>query len=201
MKKAVIFIILILGCIAGYYVYAHSTNLSKKAAQTPASVTQKAPIVQHARPLAFSDIQTMTVPSFAEEGTPPVALKDGHYEDDAQSIQMDLDDKPASYAAGDLNGDGSDDLVAVYAETTGGTGYFYYLAAFLNEKGSPKLAAWTDLGDRITVNKISISKGVITADIVTQGPNDAMCCATLRKIFTYKLSGSALIETGSSIPK
>jgi hypothetical protein len=33
--------------------------------------------------------------------------------------------------------------------------------------------------------------------MVTQGPDDPMCCATQRVVKTYALEGDQLIETGS----
>jgi hypothetical protein len=101
------------------------------------------------------------------------------------------------YATGDLNGDGSVDAVDVVAESSGGSGTFIYLAAFLNQGGKPDNVATTSLGDRVQVKSLSIAGGEITVAGLTFGPNDPMCCPSQEFTTKFKLQGSQLVESGS----
>ena len=99
-----------------------------------------------------------------------------------------------SYAIGDLDGDGISEIAATIYADPGGTGDFVYLAVFKKENGVSKYIDSQELGDRIQINKISIQNGIISADIITQGPGEPMCCGTLREVLRYKLSGNSLVE-------
>ena len=95
---------------------------------------------------------------------------------------MNLDTDSSSYAIGDFNNDGLSDIAAIITANGGGSGVFYYLVLFANNNGTPQYMMSKELGDRITINKISYSDGIFSADIITQGPNDPMCCGTLHEI-------------------
>ncbi len=95
---------------------------------------------------------------------------------------------------GDLNGDGAPDAVAVFVSNAGGSGNFYYLAAVLNDKGKPNNVAVTLLGDRVQINSLTINDGMTNIDMVTQGPNDPMCCPSQKVTKKFKLQGTQLIE-------
>jgi heat shock protein HslJ len=103
------------------------------------------------------------------------------------------------YAFGDLNGDGVDDAVAVLVENSGGTGSFRYLAAVLNQGGSPKNVATYFLGDRGQVQSVSIAEGEITVDVVAHGPDDPMCCPSQREVQVYALRGDELAQLSSQV--
>jgi hypothetical protein len=102
-------------------------------------------------------------------------------------------------ATGDLNGDGVPDAVAVLATSTGGSGTFVDLAAVVMQDGKPVNVATAPLGDRVQVNSVSVTDGTITVDMITQGPNDPMCCPTQHVQETYQLQGDQLVETSSRI--
>ncbi len=102
-------------------------------------------------------------------------------------------------AFGDLNNDGREDAVVVIDSYAGGSGHFYELAIMINQNGIPKYLAGKKLGDRVIVNSVIINKaGKIIVDMIAHGPNDAMCCPTVRKIIEYKLYGHTLIELGEN---
>jgi len=94
----------------------------------------------------------------------------------------------------DLNKDGLKEGIVVVSVNFGGSGSFRYLTVFENKNGKPVYLTAQQLGDRIGINSISISDGIITADMVTQGPNDASCCPTLNVIKKYELAVNQLIE-------
>jgi len=84
-----------------------------------------------------------------------------------------------AYAFGDLNGDGVEDAAIILVENSGGTGQFESVVAIYNTGGSPVQAGQSILGDRVQVNSLDISLGVIHLDMLVQGPADPMCCPTL----------------------
>jgi hypothetical protein len=63
--------------------------------------------------------------------------------------------------------------------------------------GMPFNVAIALLGDRAQINSLSIRDGEIVVDMITQGPNDPMCCPTLRVVETYELRGNELVRTSS----
>jgi heat shock protein HslJ len=106
------------------------------------------------------------------------------------------------YAFGDLNGDGLDDAAVLLAENSGGSGSFVYLAAVVNEDGQPANVATELLGDRARVQSLTIADGTLTVDMVTHGPNDPMCCPSLKALNTYELQGDAwtLLSHQAGVP-
>jgi hypothetical protein len=126
-----------------------------------------------------------------------ITLVNGEYEEEivpgsASKLRVNLIDEGIAY--GDLNGDGVEDAAVLLASNSGGSGVFIYLASVLDEDGQPVNTASTVLGDRVQINSMTIEDGVITVEMVTQGPDDPMCCPTQETIAKYTLEGDQLIE-------
>jgi hypothetical protein len=83
------------------------------------------------------------------------------------------------FTFGDLNGDGSEDAITFLASNFGGPEIFLSLEVLLNNNGSPSHAASYPIGDRVGIDSVEIVGGVIDIHIITQGPDDPMCCPTL----------------------
>jgi hypothetical protein len=83
----------------------------------------------------------------------------------------------------------------ILAENGGGSGVFESLVVVLNQHGLPKQSGSAALGDRVKVNAVTIQDQRIRLDLTVQGPNDPMCCPTLPKTQTYRLSQNTLILT------
>lgn len=113
-----------------------------------------------------------------------VTLINGAYSENTSSgvytVQM-LD----VHAFGDLNGDGVADAAIILVENDGGTGQFESVIAIYNSGGSPVQAGQSQLGDRVQVNSMDISSGVIHLNMLVQGPNDPMCCPSLAEKQSY----------------
>jgi hypothetical protein len=111
-------------------------------------------------------------------------------------IYPDFQDEESKYkiAFGDLNNDEKDDAAVIIFSNTGGSGSWIDLTVILNSNGEPTFIDSAPLGDRTRINSIIIDRGIITLDIVTHGPEDAMCCPTLEKTVKYKLSEGRLVE-------
>lgn len=147
-----------------------------------------------AMPLTLDMLKNATYPSQLASGR-VITLTDGRYEEvlvpgSASKLIAALH---PSYTLGDLNGDGVADAVVFIVESGGGSGSFYSLIAVVNQAGRPRALASTSLGDRIKVERVSITAGEIVADLVTHGPQEPMCCPTLKATKRFKLEGEKLV--------
>lgn len=124
---------------------------------------------------------------YSEDGQ--VTLVNGQYEDEANRLFVALTGYTAS---GDLNGDTVEEAVVVIATNSGGTGVFYDLAVVVNNAGILTNAATTLLGDRVDLNDLAIVDGQVVVDMITQGPDDALCCPTLEVQHIYALTDGEL---------
>ncbi len=90
----------------------------------------------------------------------------------ATKIVTKLSDKQT---VGDVNGDGKPDVAVVLIHTPGGSGTFQFVAVVLNdgtEKGKTSNAEL--LGDRISVEKLSIVDGQIVVDYLDRRSGEPM---------------------------
>jgi heat shock protein HslJ len=131
----------------------------------------------------------------------PVTLTDGVYEsgplfeDSPEQQRVMMISNGARF--GDLDGDGMEDAIVFLAENSGGSGQFTYLGAQLNRNGVPTDAGTIWVGDRAPIKSEVIENGQIVLEIITQGPGDALCCATHKARVTYALQDGALAEVGN----
>jgi uncharacterized protein YgiM (DUF1202 family) len=57
----------------------------------------------------------------------------------------------------------------------------------------PATVAATELGDRVEVNSVTIENNQIVVDMLTQGPDDPMCCPSQEVQQTYELQDGELV--------
>jgi heat shock protein HslJ len=100
-------------------------------------------------------------------------------------------------AYGQLNG--QEAAAVILVTDPGGSGTFYDLAVVVEQDGQPVNIATTSLGDRVQVNSLVIAGNEIVVDMITQGPEDPMCCPTQNVVKTYALQGDQLVETSSQV--
>lgn len=120
----------------------------------------------------------------------PIQLTDGVYEDTANRIYVAWID---TYAFGDLNGEPV--AAVVLYSNTGGSGGFSILAIVAERDGEPVNIASALIGDRILMNWMTIADNEIKMEIVTQGPDEAMCCATQQTLVDFSLEDGELVST------
>lgn len=102
-----------------------------------------------------------------------------------------------SFTVGDFNNDGLNDVAHIVGYTGGGSGYFYNLAIFINEKGKLKYLTQKELGDRVFIKGVKYNSGLFTVDMITQGEGDdfkGYCCANVPATIKYKLENNKLVE-------
>ena len=97
--------------------------------------------------------------------------------------------------AGEL--DGVPSVAVVLVSNNGGSGVFNDLAVVQEQDGQPVNVATTLLGDRVSILSLEIVDNQIVVDMITQGPDEPMCCGTLEVVNTYELQGNELVEVSS----
>lgn len=117
-------------------------------------------------------------------------LRDGQYED-ADLVSATLDDVSA---AGDLDGDGAEDLAVVLVTSTGGSGVFRDLYVLRRTPAGLQVSAAGALGDRVVVNGMRVERGEVVVDLVVQRDTDPLCCPTLPVSYRFRLAGKELVE-------
>jgi len=133
--------------------------------------------------------------NWTKDGTAP--LVDGEYSEPAapgsatKTVVKLLDRMAFGYTA-----DGQQLAAAVLVTDPGGSGTFYDLAAVVFEEGKPQHVASAPLGDRVQLESLALEGGEIVVEMVTQGPDDPMCCPTQRVVQRYALRGHPGLPQG-----
>ncbi len=115
--------------------------------------------------------------------------------DSASVIEIQL--LPAPIAYGTL--DEQDSAAVLLAENGGGSGTFVNLAVVQAPEGTPVNVANAPLGDRVQVQSLAIADNQITVEMLTQGPDDPMCCPTQRTTQVYELQDGTLVLVNETI--
>lgn len=97
-------------------------------------------------------------------------------------------------ALGDFDRDGYRDALVIVAYSGGGSGTFYYLQLLSSDyDGLFKTVASSLLGDRIQVKRLQVnSQGVISVNLVRQGPQDPLSRPTMSTVERYRLLSSLI---------
>ncbi len=116
------------------------------------------------------------------ESMPSFNLVDGSYKSGTDTsapgyFEATMSDK---VAFGDLNGDNLGDAAVSIGIYMGGSGVFEYIVAMLNQDGQPVQGGYYYVDDRARIDALNISDLRIVADAMVHGPNDPMCCPTLK---------------------
>jgi tetratricopeptide (TPR) repeat protein len=130
-----------------------------------------------------------------------ITLKDGKFErgnspgSDADFIRVYFE----KAALGKFTDNATNDAAGViYWYNGGGSGCFYQLGAVIMKDGKPINISTISLGDRVKINKLSISNNTIALDMFTHGPKDALANPSVRTTKKYKLSEDKLVLIPSS---
>lgn len=92
-----------------------------------------------------------------------------------------------------------EDIAAVIIVTDpGGSGTFYDLAVLVKDTEEWSNVDAVSLGDRVKIHSIVIEKDKITVDLTSHGPEDPMCCPTVRAVKSFVLNNGRLIEAGEN---
>lgn len=106
----------------------------------------------------------------------------------ASVIEVQMQPFPIAYGVIDEQ----ETAAVVLAENGGGSGTFINLALIVEQEGAPVHIASAPLGDRVVVQKLAIDDNQIMLTMLTQGPDDPMCCPSQVVTQTYELQGETL---------
>jgi len=176
---------------------AHTTEMSKTSTATTVPTPGKGAVT-------FEYLQRAPVPALCEHD--PGLLKGGKLppqEGHPGNVEIALNDNTAAYkvAFGDLTGGGGDAAMVIHCNA-GGVGWpetvQLYTAGPKLETAGPRLLGGIDLGDlthggREIVTDLSISDGVAHVTWMANGPNDGMCCPTVKMMADLRWDGSAAV--------
>lgn len=122
-----------------------------------------------------------------------VTLPNGSYKNEAERYSVQWINRPGLIQFGDVNGDRREDAVVLLVINTGGSGQFVYLTTVLDLNGKPNALPPVLLGDRVQPKSVAMQNGQIAIDLVTQGPNDPLCCPTQATKQVYQLRESLVM--------
>ena len=101
---------------------------------------------------------------------------------------------------GDLDGDGTDEVVVFLWESSGGSGTYIYIAVAGSRDGQNLNLATAPVGDRVQLRSGDINDGQIELGVVQQGPGDAACCPSQLARRYWRLEEAAgLTESQANI--
>lgn len=86
--------------------------------------------------------------------------------------------------------DGRPAAAVVLVMSGGGSGTFAWLYLLARDGGSTRVLADAYLGDRVEVTGLAMAGDTVTVTMVTQGPNDPMCCPTMVVERAYVFDGA-----------
>ncbi len=112
-----------------------------------------------------------------------VMLQDGGFAREDTSVTL-LD-----VLATDLDSDGVMDAAALTETETGGTGRFFELHGFVENRGVPQQVATLFLGDRVRIDEFVAVDGTIVLNLVRHDADDPLCCPSMQVTERYRLSG------------
>jgi heat shock protein HslJ len=136
------------------------------------------------------DLKTLGNLSYQGIYDEPVTLQQGRYEDrpfvpqSAARPRVQLVEQLSIIA--DLDSDGVEEAAVFLTESSGGSGSYTYLAIVDKVERQLQNVATQELGDRIQVRNLQFEQGMLALDMITAGPKEAACCATLKLHNTYR---------------
>ena len=132
-----------------------------------------------------------------------VTLTDGRWE--GEPFVADGASRPAVgliddfMLSGDLDGDGTDEVVVFLWESSGGSGTYIYIAVAGSRDGQNLNFATAPVGDRVQLRSGAIKDGQVELDVVQQGPGDAACCPSQLARRYWRLETEGLTEKQADI--
>lgn len=139
------------------------------AACTPSAPTSSTgPSPTH---LSLAQVSNIVVPL---AGGTSVRLRNGTARVSYGGASADVYSLAGFYSEGDLNGDGRADAALDLVDDSAGSGTFHSLLVVLNTRRGLKVLPLADLGDRVVVQKIAITAGLIQVSYLDRSDTTAM---------------------------
>ncbi|MHB0977943.1 MAG: hypothetical protein ACYC1K_00840 [Minisyncoccota bacterium] len=174
MKKLLIIILIIIAGVGIWYVINRNSDSDTNNPQ-PVSTTSR-PDASNATFIFDDESITLKKGLHEQEIAPNSALTQ-------ETTLTDIIDY------GDINGDKKDDAVVVLKQTSGGSGVFIYLAAYVSGPVNYKGTNAVFIGDRIEPESVSTKNGLVTLNYLNRKPNEAFSSkptVSVTQQFIYK---------------
>jgi hypothetical protein len=126
-------------------------------------------------------------------GSETYQLKNGQFES-GKPLEDYINLRLETASFGDLNHDGQLDAAVILVANFGGSGSFYELTALLSKDNQWFQTNNLELGDRVQVKSLRVSRGLIYLDLLTHKPEDPMCCPSQRRSLRYQANNGVLEE-------
>jgi len=98
------------------------------------------------------------------------------------------------FVAGDMDGDGCDELAVVLWESSGGSGTFYYLSVLDMDRGGCVDVATTFIGDRIRIRGGRIRSGMLEISIYVPVPGSPAYRTSDSSVMAWCLRDGRLVR-------
>ena len=92
-------------------------------------------------------------------------------------------------AAGDLDADGDDDLVAHIVANSAGTGVFHLIVPVINDDGAAAALPAVSVGDRVVMDDIGIGEGRVRVSLFDRASDESFAVITQHKTLEIDLAG------------
>jgi heat shock protein HslJ len=131
--------------------------------------------------------------SFTTSGYVP--LVNGEYHEPVPNSASTTDVLMTEYTAYGKLPDGKVGAAVILTTSTGGSGSFFDLELVVEVDSKPLNISSVFLGDRVQINSLKFEDGDIVVDMISQGPNDPVCCPTQAEIRRYRFQDGNLQQT------
>jgi hypothetical protein len=145
--------------------------------------------------LRLSDFHNLAVPT--DEGQ--IQLRGGTADMTYSDASRDHYYLSTIYAEGDFNDSARPDAAIVLVDASSGSGIFYSLVPVLNTETGFVAQKPEELGDRIVIQQLHISKSVITAKILDRSPDQPYTQVDQQRTLKFYYHGSSLAKTSDTV--
>jgi len=184
--------LLVAACDRGEKSTAEKTDGGRETPATaPASTAPAMAEIENAAVRGVVDLpDSVTLAGGRWEGEPYVA---------GGSSRPSLWLTPGFRLAGDLDGDGGEETVALLGASHGGSGELVHLAVFAHDGTRVRNVATALLGDRVQVRAARVEGNRVVVNVVQAGSGDAMCCPgeTAERVWSFE-AGALREETSAT---
>ena len=163
---------------------AASSDVSATDGSTP-SESASSEGAGHPGDIGWEDLETLTF----EWSGQSIQLSGGRATASYGGASTDVYTLQNRVAAGDLDADGDDDLVAHIVEDSAGTGVFHLIVPVINEGGAAAALGAVSVGDRVVVDSILLSKGRVQVSVFDRASDEPVTVITQRETLAIDLAG------------
>ncbi|MEM7738089.1 MAG: hypothetical protein AAF267_20125 [Deinococcota bacterium] len=141
---------------------------------------------------AQTDLADMLPNTRVSTAVGQVQLQDGEYTGtrEGQEIEVSL----LEYLSSDLDSDGDNDAVALVRSSSGGSGVFFELVAFIEQRGVPQQVTSRFIGDRTRIDEFNVLDGTVVLNLIRHDDDDPLCCPSMRAVERYRLSEGTWLQ-------